>query len=72
MNTHLAGRRKVGEEESGRERDTNANFLCCPLRRGGMRGKKGGEESKRMEEWGRAKEREKGRISEKGRKQRSR
>ena len=34
MNTHLAGRRKVGE------RDTNTNFLCCPLRRGGMRGRR--------------------------------
>ena len=39
MNTHLVGRRKVGE------RDTNTNFLCCPLRRR-MRGK-GAEEKER-------------------------
>lgn len=44
MNTQLAGRRKVGE------RDTNTNFLCCPLRRGGGEGRRRKKEEGRMGE----------------------
>ena len=49
MNTYLAGRRKVGE------RDTNTNFLCCPLRRrrGGGGGGMRGEGRRRKQEEGR-------------------